>query len=70
MSGPPRAVWADERILMGVFQRGHAVTALEELPLIVAIHCVLVSSYADNLARQHWQAELDGFKRTLKNLMS
>jgi hypothetical protein len=53
---------------MNAFHRGHAVTALEELALIIAIHCVLVSSYPNSSARQHWEAELDGFRKTLRRL--
>lgn len=50
------------------FHRGHAVTALEELSLIIVIHCVLVANFPENEAVQHWEAELSGFSKTLRRL--
>lgn len=51
---------------MNAFQRGQAVTHLENLSLIIAIHCVMVASYPENEAINHWNGELDGFIKTLK----
>lgn len=53
---------------MNAFHRGHAVTALEELSLIIAIHCVLTTGWPDHDAFSHWQGELDGFCKTLRRL--
>lgn len=50
------------------FYRGHAVDALEELSLIISIHAVLVVSYPESEAREHWCGEMRGFCKTLRRL--
>lgn len=51
---------------MNAFHRGHAITGLEEISLVICMHLVLVASFESNEARAHWEGELSGFKKTLK----
>lgn len=51
---------------MIVFQRGHAVTALEDLSLIILIHCVLIANFPETA--QHSEVELTRLVNTLIHL--
>lgn len=51
---------------MNAFPRGHAITGLEEIAMVICMHLVLVESFPSNDAAQHWSGELRGFVKTLR----
>ena len=51
---------------MNAFRRGHAITGLEDLSLVICFYLCLVASLPDNQACAHWQDELDGHTKTLR----
>jgi hypothetical protein len=51
---------------MNAFRRGHAITGLEELSLVICMHIVLAVSFPNHEACPHWSGELDGFVKTLQ----
>ena len=51
---------------MNARSRSQAVQGLENLSFIISVHMVLVESFPDNDARQHWIGELNGFIKTLR----
>ncbi len=50
---------------MNAFHRGHAITGLEEIAMVVGMHLVLVSSFPEHDATKHWDDEISGFIKTL-----
>lgn len=51
---------------MNAFHRGHAITGLEEIAMVICMHLVLVASFPDNDAAKHWEGEVSGFLKTLR----
>ena len=51
---------------MNAFHRGHAITGLEEIAMVICMHLVLVVSFPENDAVKHWQGEVGGFLKTLR----
>ena len=51
---------------MNAFNRGHAITGLEEVSMVICMHLVLVASFPENDALKHWEGELSGFLKTLR----
>jgi hypothetical protein len=51
---------------MNAFPRGHAITGLEEIAMVICMHLVLAESFPKNDAAAHWAGELRGFAKTLR----
>ena len=55
-----------EELSMNAFHRGHAITGLEEIAMVICMHLVLLASFPDNEASKHWDGEIQGFLKTLR----
>lgn len=48
------------------FRRAEALESLESYARIIVVHLALLSWYPKNDAKQHWQAEINAFIKTLR----
>ena len=48
------------------FRRAEAIENLESYSRIIVVHLALVTLFPENPAKDHWDAELNAFKKTLK----
>jgi hypothetical protein len=55
-----------EQQVMNAFHRGHAITGLEEIAMVVCMHLVLKVSFPESDALNHWDGEISGFMKTLR----
>ena len=50
---------------MNAFHRGEAIDHAESLSFIIAVHLLLIASFPEDGANEHWSKEIDGFRKTL-----
>lgn len=50
---------------MTAFTRTHAFDTLDNYSYMIAFHCLLTASFPEHDAIDHWNAELDGYAKTL-----
>lgn len=50
---------------MNAFSRKDAIGSLESYSAVIVLHLALITFFPDNRAHQHWNAELDGFRKIL-----